>query len=174
MSAHDFGQLYVEHQGWLHGFLAKRLRGNTGSIEASDLVHDTFLRLLLKPRTFSAPSDARAFLCTIAKGLYVDHWRRRQMEQAWLESMASLPAEQVPDAEYQASILELLCRVDAMLQKLPSRARRAFLLAQVQGLTYREIADDIGVSERMIKKYMAQAMLQCMLLEIELTALQEA
>lgn len=174
MSAPDIGQLYDAHQGWLHGFLRKRLQGSFGSVEASDLVQDTFMRLLLKPRTFASPSDARAFLCTVAKGLYVDQWRRRQMELAWLASMAELDTAIVPDAEHQACILEALCRVDAMLQTLSVRARRAFLLAQVHGLSYREIADDIGVSERMVKKYMAQAMFQCLLLEVEFSTLQGA
>jgi RNA polymerase sigma-70 factor (ECF subfamily) len=43
------------------------------------------------------------------------------------------------------------------------RARQAFLLAQLDGLTYAQIAGQLDVSERMVKKYMAQAMLQCML-----------
>ena len=57
-----------------------------------------------------------------------------------------------------------------MLRTLPAKARTAFLLAQVHGLTYREIAGQIAVSERTVKKYMAQAMYQCLLLEIGATA----
>ncbi|MFJ3486898.1 sigma-70 family RNA polymerase sigma factor [Pseudomonas sp. NPDC090202] len=168
MSADNLDQLYQAHHGWLHSFLHKRIGHSLVSVEAADLVHDTFMRLLLKPRTFASASDARAFLCTVAKGLYVDQWRRRQMEQAWAESMAALAPQLVPDSEYQASVLEALCRVDAMLRKLSARARRAFLLAQIHGLTYAEIAEDIGVSERMVKKYMAQAMFECLALELEL------
>jgi len=36
-------------------------------------------------------------------------------------------------------------------------------MAQLDGLTYGAIAEHIGVSERMVKKYMAQAMLHCLL-----------
>lgn len=43
-----------------------------------------------------------------------------------------------------------------MLLRLPSKVRQAFLLAQIDGLAYRDIAAHIGVSERMIKKYLAQ------------------
>lgn len=50
-----------------------------------------------------------------------------------------------------------------MLDTLSPRARQAFLLAQLDGLTYAQIAGQLDVSERMVKKYMAQAMLQCML-----------
>lgn len=50
-------------------------------------------------------------------------------------------------------------------QALPERVRRAFLLAQLDGLTYRQIGVELGVSERMVKKYMARAMLHCLNLE---------
>jgi RNA polymerase sigma-70 factor (ECF subfamily) len=46
---------------------------------------------------------------------------------------------------------------------LSPRARQAFLLAQLDGMAYADIAVELGVSERMVKKYMAQAMLQCAL-----------
>ena len=51
-----------------------------------------------------------------------------------------------------------------MLDRLNPKARAAFLLSQLDGLTYAEIAAQLAVSERMVKKYMAQAMLQCLLL----------
>ena len=49
------------------------------------------------------------------------------------------------------------------------RPRRAFVLAQIHEMTYREIGAELGVSERMVKKYMAQAMLQCLLFQAEFT-----
>ncbi|MNJ69247.1 putative RNA polymerase sigma factor FecI [compost metagenome] len=51
-----------------------------------------------------------------------------------------------------------------MLDRLPHKARRAFLMSQLQGMTYAAIAAELEVSERMVKKYMAQAMLHCLML----------
>lgn len=42
------------------------------------------------------------------------------------------------------------------------KARQVFLLSQLEGLTYRQIAVEMKLSDRMVKKYMAQAMLHCM------------
>ena len=67
-----------------------------------------------------------------------------------------------PSPEAQALILETLIELDALLDRLPARVRQAFLLAQLEGLTYAVIAERLGVSERMVKKYMAQAMLHCL------------
>lgn len=163
--ASAIGTLYANHSGWLHQWLGRRFGASFNTADVADLTHDTFLRLMLKPRTFSGPSDARAFLCTVARGLCIDQWRRRQIERAWLETLAAQPEYHEPSAEHRAIILEALFEVDRMLGSLAEKPRKAFLLAQVHGLTYREIASELGVCERMIKKYMADAMFQCMLLE---------
>lgn len=76
---------------------------------------DAFVPLLLRPRGFDSPSGARAYLRAMGKGLCIDLWRRREVEQAWLAA-----------------------------------------LTQAQ-----------DVSERMIKKYMAQALVHCALLEAD-------
>lgn len=52
-----------------------------------------------------------------------------------------------------------------MLRQLPPKVARAFILAQVDGMKYRDIAAELAVSERTIKSYLARAMLHCALLE---------
>lgn len=153
--------LYQHHYGWLRELLRRRLGSNC---DAADLAHDVFLHWLIRPRGFDSFSGARAWLSTVAKGLCVDLWRRREIERAWLETLAAQQGE-APSAEEQAIVIEALCQVDSMLQQLPAKVARAFLLSQVEGLTYREIAAVLEVSERMVKKYMARAILHCALFE---------
>ncbi|SDF57033.1 Sigma-70, region 4 [Duganella sp. OV458] len=57
-----------------------------------------------------------------------------------------------------------------MLRKLPANAARAFIMGNVLEMTDKEIAAELGVSDRMVRKYMAQAMLHCMQLEARWTA----
>ncbi|MNC46648.1 putative RNA polymerase sigma factor FecI [compost metagenome] len=101
----------------------------------------------------------------------IDHWRRRQLEQAWLDTLAAQLQAVQPSPEQRAIIVETLYEVDAMLQRLPQRVREAFILAQLHGLPYRVIAEEIGVCERMVKKYLAQALMHCAILEAELDGL---
>jgi RNA polymerase sigma-70 factor (ECF subfamily) len=154
-------QLYCDHHRWLHGWLRQRL-GCTEN--AADLAQDTFLRLLDKPRDLLAVREPRAYLHTIANGLLINFWRRRDIERAYLDALALQPEACAPSPETRALILETLLQVDALLRSLAPRVRQAFLLSQLHGLTYAAIATELGVSERMIKKYMAQAMLQCLML----------
>ena len=62
------------------------------------------------------------------------------------DALAALPRPLVPSPEARALAVEALVAVDAMLAALPEKVRRAFLLAQLDGLTYREVAARLGVS----------------------------
>lgn len=161
-STHDVAALYADHHPWLHAWLRRRL-GCTH--RAADLAHDTFLRLLAPERLASRAEplrEPRAYLATVARSLLVNHWRRQEIEHAYLETLAHRPEALAPSPEERALLLEALYELDALLDRLNPKARSAFLLAQLDGLGYAEIAARLNVSERMVKKYMAQAMLHCL------------
>ncbi len=63
-------------------------------------------------------------------------------------------------------ILDTLHEIYAMLDTLPPKARTAFLLAQFEGLTYAEIGIRLYVSVRTVKRYMAQAFEECIMLDL--------
>ena len=67
--------------------------------------------------------------------------------------------------EDSAIIIETFCELDDMLRRLPEKVATAFILSQIEGLTYRDIALKLNVSERTIKNYMARAMMECVLIE---------
>jgi RNA polymerase sigma-70 factor (ECF subfamily) len=157
---HDqVSQLYSHHQGWLYGWLYKKL----GCVhQAEDLCHDTFIKLL-KKQIQPNLREPRAYLTTIAHGLVVNHWRRRDIEKIYLDTLTTLPEPEALSLEAHAIVIETLMQIDTALKGLPTAVREAFLLSQLEGLTYKSIAMRLYVSERTIKKYMARAMLHCLL-----------
>jgi len=163
--APHLGRLYHDHHAWLRSWLQRRL-GNAG--DAADLAHDAFLRLLVKPKHFGSAPEARVYLRSMANGLCIDLWRHREVEQAWLDTLAARPDALEPSPEHRAIVIETLCEIGTMLAVLPEKTATAFMLAQVHGMAYKDISVELGVSERTIKKYMAQAMLQCALIEARL------
>lgn len=164
-SPYSVGYLYCAHHGWIHRWLAAKL-GNVS--DAAELAHDVFVRLLSQPREFRSDGHARAYLSTLSRNVCVDFWRRKQVERAWLETLAGRPELRAPSEEHRAVVFETLVHLQAMLDRLPVKVAQAFCLAQIEGLSYQDIARRIGVSDRTVTKYMAQAMFQCVLLEAEL------
>lgn len=148
-------QLYREHHSWLLGWLAKRVQCR---LQAEDHAHDTFMRVIGSNDAHDI-REPRAYLTTIAKGLLINHWRKKAIEQAYLDRIATYPETLMPSPEENAVILATLQEIDELLDQLPAKVRKAFLLSQLDGLTYFEIGRQLGVTDRMVKKYMARAML---------------
>lgn len=159
----DMHGLYRDHSGWLRGWLRKRLGDRE---RAEDISHDTFVRLIAS--TVAHPlREPRSFLATVAKRVMVDHLRRRSLEQSYLEALASEPELQECSPEKRLLMLETLLQLDAMLDGLGPRVRQAFLLAQLDGLGYAEIARRLDVSVSSVTKYMAKATEQCLLFALD-------
>ncbi|WP_053152404.1 sigma-70 family RNA polymerase sigma factor [Pseudomonas sp. Pf153] len=149
--------LYTAHHNWLNGWLRRRL-GCPDS--AADLAQDTFIRVLTTrdPQPILEP---RAFLTTIAKRVLFNHYRRQDLERAYLEALAQLPEQVAPSEEDRAIILQTLLELDQLLDGLPRAVKRAFLLAQVDGLTYNEIARELGISLATVKRHLNKAAMRC-------------
>lgn len=154
----DIAVLYSDHHRWLQGWLRGKL-GN--AFDAADLAQDTFARILAG-RSATEIHEPRAYLTTIAKGILVNWYQRKALESSYLEALAQLPEQLAPSPEQQHIILETLCQIDAMLDALPARVKRAFLLSQIEGLKYEEIAGRLGCSLISVKRYMKQAFLACL------------
>lgn len=157
-SRSDIEALYIEHHGWLVNWLRGRL--NQGE-NAADLAQDTFVNVLGKPERVKDVLQPRAWLSTIARALVVDRARRDRVERAYLDAIANLPESLVPSPEAQMILLETLAQVDALLDGLPPKVRTAFMLSRLDGLGYKEIAVQLGVSLRSVESYMAKAIRHC-------------
>ncbi|MBB3102762.1 sigma-70 family RNA polymerase sigma factor [Azomonas macrocytogenes] len=155
--------LYAQHQGWLQGWLRRRLNDSS---DAADLAQDTFLRVLQRRQNLSL-EEPRAYLRTIAHGLLIDLWRRRDIERAWLETLQQLPEQQAPSPEVSLLMIETLVAIDNLLDELPPAVREAFLLAQLEGLSCPRIAERLGVSLSTVERYIAKALRHCYRLAFE-------
>ncbi|TDS85025.1 sigma-70 family RNA polymerase sigma factor [Comamonas sp. JUb58] len=152
--------LYSDHHHWLQTWLRRKV-GN--AFDAADLAQDTFMRIL-QAREVQRLESPRAYVTTVAKGVLVNWCRRQALERAYLEALAQLPEPLAPSPEERALVLEALHEIDAMLDTLPPVVRRTFLLSQLDGLAYADIAEQLGVSLSSVKRYMAQAFRQCLAL----------
>lgn len=159
--------LYGAHHGWLVNWL----RGRLGcSHQAADMAQDTFMRVLLadrnKPITHEL-IEPRHFLVTIARRVMVDTFRRRSVEEAYLQMLAEQPERYELSPQERLMLLETLHALDAMLSGLGARVKEAFLLSQLQGLGYKAIAAQMGVSVSSVTKYIARATEHCLLFALE-------
>ena len=169
LSRNDLKDLYVSHHGWLQRWLQRKL----GCFQrAEDLAQDVFLRLLRRNEKVAKIREPRAFLSSIARGLLVDHWRRKELEQTWLNVLAQFPPSPADSPEDHLQRMEELVAIDGMLRGIKKRARKAFLLARLEGLTCRQTAARLGVSPATVERDLAKALRACYRFRYEDTPLE--
>lgn len=151
--------LYLQHHGWL----VARLRRKLGCAwDAADLAQSTFVRVLTASgQRLEELAEPRAYLTTVAQRLLANHLRRRQIERAYLEALASLPEPVAPAPEVRLMVLETLCAIDRLLDGLPVVARKAFLLWRLEELTQEQIAEQLGLSRTTVRRHLAAAAERC-------------
>ena len=107
-------------------------------------------------------SFLRAYLFKTAANLSIDRLRHRQTlkaSQTQIELLHALRTE--PDPEELTALQQEAGRAAEYLLELPEPCRRAFLLYRVYEYSLAEVAAEMGVSERMIRYYIVQAMDHC-------------
>lgn len=160
---HEVEVLYDHHHGWLQTWLRRKLGC---AFDAADIAQEVFVRLLTRQQR-SQLTEPRAYLSTIARGLVIDHWRRQELERAWRETLAAMPESKAPSPESRLIFLEALIAIDKVLDALKPAVRKAFLLAQLEGLTCPAIAERLGVSLATAERYVAKALRHCYAIRYE-------
>ena len=154
------GDLFRSHYDWLCGRLRRHLECTAS---AEDIAAETFFQVLRAPSA-EPIRQPRALLTTIAKRLLYQVWRRRDLERAYLQALSLDDEPETPSPEALALLFEALLEIDRLLDGLPSKVKATFLLSQVDGLTYPQIAATLGISQRSVSDYMAQAVKRCLTL----------
>ncbi|ACZ38677.1 sigma-70 family RNA polymerase sigma factor [Sphaerobacter thermophilus] len=130
---------------------AYRMTGN--AMDAEDLVQETYLRAFRSLHQFRPGTNLRAWLFKILTNAFINDYRKRSrrprstsldnVEDYYLYShlidSGIQPASTRPEDEVLANIPDEA--VIAALESLPDEFRQVVLLADVEGFSYREIAD---------------------------------
>ncbi|MCC7136764.1 MAG: sigma-70 family RNA polymerase sigma factor [Nitrosomonas sp.] len=151
--------LYRDHHSWLFVWLRKKL---SCPHQAADIAHDTFTRILSLSH-LPCLQEPRAYLVTTAKRLLIDQTRKQCIEQAYLAELTRTAdaMDRFPSAEDIAATVQILNKISQVLEKLSKKPRQAFFLHYFDGLTHAAIAVELGVSDRMVRKYLVQALVHC-------------
>jgi len=146
-----FEAYYRQHREGLVRFIISRIRDRTA---AQDLVQEVYVKAYRHRERFDASRSFTAWIYTIARNSCVDYLRRRVRDplsavapNAPVDSpdLDSIAEGRSPDPAYAAERRDLVVAVRAELQRLPDQRRAAVEMRVLDGLTYRETAEALGV-----------------------------
>jgi RNA polymerase sigma-70 factor (ECF subfamily) len=135
-----FALIVERYQGSVFGICRRYLAGP----EAEDLAQETFVRAFVHRERFDPERPLKPWLLTIARNLCLDRLRSRERRQRPEPDM-SVFADSGPDAERIVSNREQLDLLARGLEQLPDGQREAVALFHLEGLSYRELSEVLGV-----------------------------
>ena len=154
-----FSEQVQPHEPALRAYLSKRFPALP---DHDDLVQETYIRTL-RAHAGGRVTHARAFLFTAARNAAIDLFRRRRgQDHEEISEIHALPA--LNDAPGLGDTAEREQRLELLLKAilaLPERCRQVMMLRHLDGLAYKEIADQLGISPETVKVHMAKGMRRC-------------
>lgn len=123
------------------------------------MVHDVFLAIWRAPERWLEAGDAlRPMLYVAARNRALDVLRWRRVRERYAERVALQAAAAPADPEEVLAQREIERAFDAAVAGLSARMREIYLLHRLEGLTYREIADRLGISVKTVEVQMGRAL----------------
>lgn len=126
---------------------------------SEELVQDVFFKLWTKREQLAEIDALKTYLYRAARNTALNHLRRLKLEQAHEEREAAKGEPATTDAtDDSATTGELADAVRAAIDRLPARCREIFLMSRDGGLTYVEIAAELGISVKTVETQMGRAL----------------
>lgn len=136
----EFGQNLLSHLDALYGFAFVLSKSRS---ETEDLIQQTYLKALEDPARFRDGSNMKAWLLTILRNLWINQQRARRVRNSFHfeeELISDLTfAPEPPDILFERNTERLLVR--KAIESLPPIHREVVVLRDLQGMSYREIAE---------------------------------
>ncbi|WP_161554661.1 RNA polymerase sigma factor [Ereboglobus luteus] len=141
--------------------LKSYLRGSFPSVDVEDVVQESYLRTWIASATKPVRS-AKAFLFTVAKRLALNSLRhRKKSPMVAVPDLAALDVvDESKDTVEAVAVSEEIALLAEALNSLPPRCREIIILRAYQGLSQREVATLLSISETTVGTQVYQGMLR--------------
>lgn len=151
--------LFRSERRRLLGYFKRRV----GSEAAADCVQEVFVRAAGHPH-FGELDNPAGYVQRIARNLLIDLARRRRSNPAIFVTSEDQDDRSVPPEQAWAIEATDLLRVHRqMIDALPVKTRRVFVLHRHEGLSYRQIADATETTVTNVEYHMSRALAVCRL-----------
>jgi RNA polymerase sigma factor (sigma-70 family) len=147
----------LPHEGELRGWLRRRL-GAFGPQDVDDLVQEAYSRIWAAD--FTTIRNGRAYLYATVRHLLAEYARRSRIVP--IELLGEIDAlnliSEEPGPDRKVSSRQELDRLRDIVATLPTQCRRVFELRKFDGVSLRDIAQQMGISEKTVENHLTRAL----------------
>lgn len=149
-----FDALYTEYSPRILGRLI-RLLGQEDTAE--ELLQDLFFRVWDKRTQIDADQSFRGYLFKIAQNLVYDYFRKQSLDERYREEFLRNYSELYGHIEEDMIFKQTEERLMHSIDNLPPQCRQVYILFKLEGKSYAEISDLLGISKSTINNHLTKA-----------------
>ncbi|TRZ41306.1 RNA polymerase sigma factor [Robertkochia solimangrovi] len=145
-----FKSLFERYYQLLFSYTNAYVKDNDKS---EDIVQQAFISLWEQRENAERITNLKGYLSRICYNIYVDHYRQKKKEQEFFDDLKfrALSAHLESDEEVMADKIR---KLKSVIAELPERCREILLKNKIEGLKYREIAEEMNISVKTVESQM--------------------
>lgn len=150
-----FGELFYRYYSVLCTFVYRYL-GDESLTE--ELVQEVYVRMWEKRKQLNIQTSVKGYLYRAVKNELINRQNHEKVELKYRKLLQQEDNEF--NAEQVLPEVDLMRKIEASIEALPAKRKEIFKLSREKGLSYREIAEQLGISVKTVEAQMGQALKQ--------------
>ena len=155
-SSSSFEALYHRYSGKLYNFVMKVSKSDI--YMAEELVQRTFIKVWETKEYINPEKSFISYLCTIAKNMLLNEYEHQTIQFIYQEYVkVNISADDTStEKQVEKNLLEEY--IDKLTDKLPPKRKEIFILSRKEGLSNKEIAKRLQITESTIETQLSKAL----------------
>ena len=149
-----FDELFNKYSPRLYNFSVKYLKSVE---EAEEVVQEVFLYIWDKREGLKPDNSFNAYIFTIAYNIIKKYFIKKSRDNAFKDDLIHTLLEQENNLDKIIDYKFLLEKVERIINALPNRRKEIFIKRKYDGLSVKQIADEIGISPNTVENQLASA-----------------
>ncbi len=150
-----FEVLFYKYRNKVKGFAIKLV---PAQIDPEEIVQEVFVKLWLKKEAVDPEKDFQSYLFSIAKHLVLDHLKSAVNRKLYFVG-EHFQQDVLADESIENSITEdAKEKLQKLINEIPERRREIFLLSRFEGMSYKQIAERLNISENTVDSQIRNAL----------------
>lgn len=142
-----FEVLFYKYKNKLKGFVIKLA---PSQVDSDEIVQKVFIKVWVQRTKIDPRKSFSSFLFTIAKNEVIDQLRSSISKRIYFMGHEAIADLNISDQSVNETQLELEQKVVELIKKIPERRRQIFELSRYDGLSYKQIAKELNISENTV------------------------
>lgn len=151
----QFEQLFKSHFAYLCNFANQYVHDKDA---AQDICQKVFIRLWEKRADMDISQSIKSYLFTSVKNRCLNYIRDNKKYRSRLLDLDCGDVDIAMEDDDHFAEAELQAKIDRVLDSLPPKCRQVFEMSRFEQLKYREIAQELDISQKTVEAHMSKAM----------------